>query len=123
MVLLRLFSLMAAGLVAQEEPTFRSQTNLVLVPTLVRDSSDHAVYGLQAKDFILEDNGVPQTVHLDEQTQAEPLSIVVAVLTGNRKSRLCRISSRAAQQQFSTQWNTRSTCSTSFLRKGGVCCC
>ena len=91
MVLLRLFSLMAAGFVAQEEPTFRSQTNLVLVPTLVRDSSDHAVYGLQAKDFILEDNGVPQTVHLDEETPAEPLSIVVAVLTGDRKRELSEI--------------------------------
>ena len=90
-VLLLLFSLLAAGLVAQEEPTFRSQTNLVLVPTLVRDSSDHAVYGLQAKDFILEDNGVPQTVHLDEETQAEPLSIVVAVLTGDMKRELSEI--------------------------------
>jgi VWFA-related protein len=90
-VLLGLFSLMAAGLVAQEEPTFRSQTNLVLVPTLVRDSSDHAVYGLQAKDFILEDNGVAQTVHLDEEPEAEPLSIVVAILTGDMKRELSEI--------------------------------
>jgi VWFA-related protein len=71
----------------QQEPTFRSQTNLVLVPALVRDAAGHAVYGLQAKDFILEDNGVPQTVHLDDDTEGEPLSIVVAVQTGRSASR------------------------------------
>ena len=105
MVLLLLFSLMAAGFVAQEEPTFRSQTNLVLVPTLVRDSSDHAVYGLQAKDFILEDNGVPQTVHLDEETPAEPLSIVVAVLTGDMKREFSEI--HGLNSMLGPIWNSR----------------
>ena len=74
-------------LLAQNEPTFRSQTNLVLVPTLVRDASGHAVYGLQAKDFILEDNGVPQGVHLDDEEQDEPVSIVVAIQTGRSAER------------------------------------
>ena len=73
-------------LLAQEEPVFRSESNLVLVPALVRDASGHAVYGLQAKDFILEDNGVAQPVHLDDETQPEPLSIVVAIQTGGSAS-------------------------------------
>lgn len=72
---------------AQQPPTFRSQSNIVIVPTLVRDSTGHAVYGLQAKDFIVEDNGVSQTVHLDEQADPEPLSLVVAIQTGRSAGR------------------------------------
>ena len=72
---------MAAG---QEEPTFRTQSNVVLVPALVRDKAGEAVYGLQAKDFIIEDDGVAQTVHLDEAAESEPVSLVVAVQCGRR---------------------------------------
>ena len=71
----------------QQPPTFRSQSNIVLVPALVRDAEGHAVYGLQAKDFIVEDNGVPQQVRLDEDVEGEPLSIVVAIQTGRSAER------------------------------------
>jgi len=54
------------------------------VPALVRDKTGEIVYGLQAKDFIIEDNGVAQTVHLDEAAEAEPVSLVVAVQCGRR---------------------------------------
>jgi hypothetical protein len=40
----------AAG---QREPRFSSQGNLLPVPTLVRDASGNAVYGLHAQDFIV----------------------------------------------------------------------
>ena len=43
---------------APQEPTFNAQSNVVLVPTLVRDAKGNVVYGLQARDFIIEDNGV-----------------------------------------------------------------
>jgi VWFA-related protein len=69
---------------AQQEPTFRSQSNVVLVPALVRDKGGDAVYGLQARDFIIEDDGVPQAVHLDEAAQSDPVSLVVAVQCGRR---------------------------------------
>jgi VWFA-related protein len=69
---------------AQEEPTFRTQSNLVLVPALVRDKTGEVVYGLHAKNFIIEDDGVPQTVHLDEAAESEPVSLVVAVQCGRR---------------------------------------
>jgi VWFA-related protein len=72
---------------SQEQLTFRSQTNLVLVPALVRDASGHAVYGLEAKDFVLEDNGVAQSVQLDDESESEPLAIVVAVQTGRSARR------------------------------------
>ena len=54
-----LFSLlfMVALANAQEEPTFRTQSNVVLVPALVRDKGGEVVYGLAAKDFIIEDDG------------------------------------------------------------------
>src|ERR1035437_9803520 len=71
----------AAG---QEEPSFSSQGNLVPVPTLVRDAAGNAVYGLQAQDFIIEDDGIEQTVHLDEAAEGEPISLVIAVQCGRR---------------------------------------
>lgn len=43
-------------------PVFRSSTNLVQVPVVVRDSSGHAVGNLQAEDFQLLDNGKPQVI-------------------------------------------------------------
>jgi VWFA-related protein len=69
---------------AQEEPTFRTQSNVVLVPALVRDKAGEVVYGLQAKDFIVEDDGVAQTVHLDEAAESEPVSLVIAIQCGRR---------------------------------------
>ncbi len=69
---------------AQEEPTFRTQSNVVLVPALVRDKAGEVVYGLKARDFIVEDDGVAQTVHLDEAAESEPVSLVVAVQCGRR---------------------------------------
>ena len=72
---------------AAQEATFSSQSTVVLVPTLVRDARGNAVYGLQSKDFIVEDDGVQQTVHLDEEAESEPISVVVAVQTGRRAMR------------------------------------
>jgi VWFA-related protein len=69
---------------AQEEPTFRTQSNVVLVPALVRNKSGSIIYGLRPDNFIVEDDGVPQTVHLDEAAETEPISLVVAVQVGRR---------------------------------------
>ena len=70
--------------IAQEPPTFRTQSNVVLVPALVRDKAGDVVYGLQAKDFVIEDDGVVQNVHLDEAAESEPVSLVVAIQCGRR---------------------------------------
>ena len=40
---------------AQEDPTFRAQSNVVLVPALVRNESGSVIYGLKTDDFIIED--------------------------------------------------------------------
>src|SRR5450755_4173010 len=69
---------------APQEPTFNAQSNVVLVPTLVRDAKGDVVYGMQAKDFIIEDDGVEQAPNLDEAAEAEPVSVVIAVQGGRR---------------------------------------
>jgi hypothetical protein len=59
----------------------------VPVPTLVKDANGNAIYGLQEQDFIIEDDGVQQPVHLDETAESEPISLVVAVQCGRRAKR------------------------------------
>ena len=86
------FYLVAAVLVAQDNTNFHSQSNIVLTPALVQDSSGHPVYGLAAKDLILQDDGVAQAIHLDDDVQPEPVSIIVAIQTGrSAKHELPRI--------------------------------
>ncbi len=67
-----------------QETTLRSQSNVVLVPALVKDQQGGIVYGLQAKDFIVEDDGVEQPVRLDEAPEGQPISLVVAIQRGRR---------------------------------------
>jgi VWFA-related protein len=67
-----------------QEPTFQAESNAVLVPALVRDESGHAVYGLDAKDFIIQDEGVAQNVHLDHAPESQQISLVVAIQRGGR---------------------------------------
>jgi VWFA-related protein len=63
-------------------PTLRITTKEVLVPTLVEDKSGGIVYGLKSDDFVLEDNGVPQKVHVQEEMDTAPVALVVAVEQG-----------------------------------------
>jgi len=72
------------GTVAAQEPTFRSETNLVQVPTLVKGGDGRPVYGLKAQDFVIEDDGLEQAVQLDEEVEAEPVSLVLAIQRGRR---------------------------------------
>lgn len=77
--------MLASGAISQET-TLRSRSNLVLAPTLVKDSKGGIVYSLKADDFIIEDDGVAQTVHLDEAPEGQPVSLVVAIQKGRRAS-------------------------------------
>jgi VWFA-related protein len=72
------------GVIAAQNPAFRSETNLVLVPTLIEGQNGRPIYGLQAKDFGIEDDGVAQSVQLDEKAELEPVSVVVAIQCGGR---------------------------------------
>jgi VWFA-related protein len=84
--LLALACTMPAG-AQEQEPTFRARTNVVTVPVLVRDEHGQAVYGLQASDFLVQDDGVTQPVRLDEAAESEPISLVIALQTGRRAFR------------------------------------
>jgi VWFA-related protein len=78
-----LFGSPAYGLQASSpETTIRVQTSEVLVPTLVEMPSGEIVYGLGPTDFQLMDNGVLQQLHVDDDLDNEPVSVVVAVEKG-----------------------------------------
>jgi len=57
-------------------------TDEVLVPTLVEKSGGEVIYGLKAQDFILEDNGKPQKIRVQEEMDTAPVALVVAVEEG-----------------------------------------
>jgi len=57
---------------------------VVVIPALVKGAKGEVVYGLAAKDFIVEDDGVEQTVHLDEAAEGSAVSVVVAIQRGRR---------------------------------------
>ncbi|HLY39854.1 MAG TPA: VWA domain-containing protein [Terracidiphilus sp.] len=63
-------------------PTIRVTTQEVLVPTLVEKKDGDVVYGLKPSDFIVEDNGVPQKIRVQEELDTAPVSLVVAVEEG-----------------------------------------
>jgi VWFA-related protein len=58
------------------------QSQLVLVPTTVtvgKGDKAEALYQLRPDQFVVEDNGVPQKIRIDESEDARPLSLVIAV--------------------------------------------
>lgn len=63
-------------------PTLRVNTSVVLVPTLVEKPDGRVLYGLKQSDFVVEDNGVPQAIHVDDDLDSEPVSVVVAIEKG-----------------------------------------
>jgi VWFA-related protein len=75
--------------IVPDEPAtaFTSQTAMVLVPALVRTHSGALVYTLQAGDFVVADDGVPQKVFLEQDTGKEPLALVVVVEVGGAGAR------------------------------------
>jgi VWFA-related protein len=86
-----LFSGGAVSAQSSEPPALSSQipalsvgTNLVLVPALVKTRSGEVVFSLTADDFVLTDNGVPQVLRLEDDTDAQPLALAVIVQTGGR---------------------------------------
>jgi VWFA-related protein len=65
-----------------DAPTLRVTTQEVLVPTLVERPHGGIVYGLKPDDFVLEDNGIPQKIRVQEEMDTAPVSLVVAVEQG-----------------------------------------
>jgi VWFA-related protein len=74
-----LFAAIAGAAVAQT--TLHTTTTLVVVPTLVQTLDKTVVFSLIADDFVLTDNGIPQKVTLEEESN-RPMSLVVLIQTG-----------------------------------------
>jgi VWFA-related protein len=64
-----------------------SRSTLVLVPALVRDKAGKLIFTLKASDFTLTDDGIPQTLHLEEDTGGEPLALVIDLEVGGAGTR------------------------------------
>lgn len=86
-VLLLLAFLPVVSPAEAQEATFHAQSNVVIVPALVKDGRGHPVYGLEAKDFIVEDDGVVQNAQLDEAAESQPISLVIALQRGRQALR------------------------------------
>ena len=63
-------------------PALSVRSNLVLVPALVKTKSGELVFALTADDFILTDNGVPQPLRLEPDTDQQPVALAIIVQTG-----------------------------------------
>ncbi|HEY1806960.1 MAG TPA: VWA domain-containing protein [Acidobacteriaceae bacterium] len=76
----------AQDLVTQQDSsrpaTLTVQSNLVEVPALVTTKKGEVVFGLTAKDFVVTDDGAPQTVRIEQDTDSQPLALAVVVETG-----------------------------------------
>jgi VWFA-related protein len=67
---------------AASPPRVTVRSTLVMVPVFVSTKKGQPVFELKADDFRLTDNGVPQTLTLEKDTDSEPLALAVVVETG-----------------------------------------
>jgi VWFA-related protein len=67
-----------------QAPPLTVRSNLVLVPVLVKTKAGETVFSLTADDFILTDNGVPQSLRLEPDIDSQPLALAVIVETGGQ---------------------------------------
>jgi len=80
-VLAVLFAFCAATAYSQSgtKQTIESTATLILVPTEVHTRAGELIYGLNASQFRLEDNGVLQRPHLDDSDTPQRLALAVVV--------------------------------------------
>jgi VWFA-related protein len=62
-------------------------STLVMVPVLVTNKAGKVVFELTADDFLVTDNGVPQKVALNPDTDSQPLALAIVVETGGAGAR------------------------------------
>ena len=67
---------------SSQVPTLSANTTVVLVPALVTSKNGEPVFSLKATDFTVTDDGVAQKLRLEEDSDSEPLALVVAFETG-----------------------------------------
>jgi VWFA-related protein len=60
---------------------------LVEVPVLVKTKGGQVVFALTADDFVLTDDGVPQQIRIEQDTDAQPLALAIVVEIGGAGAR------------------------------------
>jgi VWFA-related protein len=63
------------------------RSTLVEVPALVKAKGGQVIFKLAADDFLLTDDGVPQHLTLDRDTDSQPLALAIVVETGGAGAR------------------------------------
>ena len=81
-VLLGLANLCVAQELPTNQATIKARSTVVMVPAFVSSRDGQVIFGLQAKDFLLTDNGEPQQLKLEEDADSQPLALAVVVETG-----------------------------------------
>src|SRR5690242_9447906 len=76
-----LIGVAASLLFAQEEPTFRTNVNLVRVTATVKNRAGELVGTLHKEDFDIYDNGVRQEIGLFQRQTEQPLSVALIMDT------------------------------------------
>lgn len=69
-------------LYGQTEPgnyKFNARTDLVFLPTRIQKKNGETIHGIRPEQFIVEDNGIRQAVHVEAAPESSSLSIVVLV--------------------------------------------
>jgi VWFA-related protein len=72
---------------APQTPSLRTQSDLVIVPALVRGADGKLVFTLKADDFRLTDDGIEQKLTLEENSGGQPLALVVLIEVGGAGAR------------------------------------
>jgi VWFA-related protein len=64
------------------DATISVRSSLVVVPALVKTKSGQLVFTLKADDFTVKDDGIPQKLQLEDDTDSQPLALVIVVEVG-----------------------------------------
>ncbi len=65
-----------------QESSITVRSNLVLAPAMVKTKAGAVVYTLTADDFVVTDDGVEQKLRLEENTDSQPLALVILAEVG-----------------------------------------